>query len=228
MFILFSTLVPGCLFWLKKVCPEIILKTNKRILLAMPVLQLSWSSSLRDLRSAWTVSCSGPAWWRQPWQHVGCPQAAGGGRWGRSAGASPEDLQDQAEHNKCIISRMQKHLEKFNLYNNYFEKSLSSLSASLRRQWTSGSFIIDYHCWSKQDNTLSCHRDLIRSNWEWDRCSLPTSTIVSFQSISMLSSLYRPEECWGTLVDQLKLCSSAALLGMCTDMLVLPGTRVQS
>lgn len=64
--------------------------------LAVPAPQLSWSSSLRDLRSAWTVSCSGPAWWRQPSRHVGCPQAAGGGRWGRSAEASLEDLQDQA------------------------------------------------------------------------------------------------------------------------------------
>lgn len=75
---------------------ELILCYFLLFFLAMPAPQLSLWSWLRDLRSAWTVSCSGPVWWRQPLGHVGCSLAAGGGRWGRSAAASLEDLQDQA------------------------------------------------------------------------------------------------------------------------------------
>lgn len=74
-----------------------------------PSSKLSWWSSLPDRRRGRTVSCRRPGWCGRCSRHGGSPQAAGGGRWGRSAGASQGGLRGSEEHLHQSPNRIQSH-----------------------------------------------------------------------------------------------------------------------
>lgn len=63
-----------------------------------PGLKLWWWSSLPALHRGWTVSCRRPGWCGRRSRPGGSPQAAGGGRWGRSAGVSQAGLCGSKNH----------------------------------------------------------------------------------------------------------------------------------
>lgn len=66
-----------------------------------PALKLSWWSSLRARHRGGTVSCRRPEWCGRRSRPVGSPRAAGGGRWGRSAGASQGGLHGSEKYLHC-------------------------------------------------------------------------------------------------------------------------------
>lgn len=79
-----------------EISPAALFLTSE-LIRTIPALQLWWSSSDRVLHQVWTFSCMTPELPELRSRPQGCLWGAGGGRLGRSSGASQEDLQGATE-----------------------------------------------------------------------------------------------------------------------------------